>query len=603
MFVDAAKNVVGFTADHLIPHAEYLSNSTGVGAKLMINDFFTINVHAMRIAVGCAILSSFSLTALAQETQWKPSNAAVSAAESMQEVTIRSHIRFLADDLLEGRGPGTRGDALSQLYIRTQLESMGMQPGAGDGNWFQSVPLVGVSTSPPTSVNFSKSGKTITLNHHDDMMLVSGEAVNEAIDVSGELVFVGYGIQAPEYDWDDFKDVDVKGKILVVMNNDPEDDPNLFAGRKRLYYGRWDYKYEMAAKMGAAGTLIIHTTPSAGYPYQVVQTSWAGEEFELADQSAARAKMKGWVTEDAAVRLCELAGKSLDELRSAAQSRDFRPVPLGVTTTFQLQSSAREQVTGNVIGVLPGSDPQLSKEYLVFTAHHDHLGLAAERDETGDNIYNGAIDNASGTAMLLTMAKAIADMPERPKRSVMFAFVGAEEQGLLGSEYLAENPPVPAGYMAAVINIDGINFLGRAHDLSIVGNGKSNLDPIVEAVAQWQNRTVMPDYYPDRGYYYRSDQFSLAKVGVPGVYLDSGINIVGKPDGWGKQQLDQWVKDIYHQPSDEYSDDWNLEGAVEDAQLLMHVGLTIANQPEMPQWVPGDEFEAARKAALATREK
>lgn len=576
----------------------------------MINHFCISKVNAMRIAVYCAILSLFLFTVsalehkvFAQETGWQPSDVAAIAAGSMQEATMRSHIRFLADDLLEGRGPGTRGDELSQLYIRTQLESLGIGPGAGDGNWFQSVPLVGVSTLPPTSVNFTKSGKTVTLNHHDDMMLVSGEAVNEAIDVSGELVFVGYGIQAPEYDWDDFKDVDVTGKILVVMNNDPEDDPNLFAGRKRLYYGRWDYKYEMAAKMGAAGTLIIHTTPSAGYPFQVVQTSWAGEEFELASQNAPRAKMKGWVTEEAAVRLCELAGKNLDELRASAQSRDFRPVPLGITTTFQLQSSAREQVTGNVIGVLPGSDPELSKEYVVFTAHHDHIGLAAERDATGDNIYNGAIDNASGTAMLLTIAKAIAGMPERPKRSMMFAFVGAEEQGLLGSEYLAENPPIPAGYMAAVINIDGINFLGRSYDLSIVGNGKSNLDPIVEAVAKWQKRTVMPDYYPDRGYYYRSDQFSLAKVGVPGVYLDSGINIVGKPDGWGKEQLDEWVKNIYHQPSDEYSDEWNLEGAIEDAQLLMYVGLTVADHPEMPKWVPGDEFEAARKAAIADRNK
>lgn len=533
--------------------------------------------------------------------QWTPAADTRTAVDSLSEKTLRSHIRFLADDLLEGRGPGTRGDKLAQLYIRTQLEALGLQPGAENQSWFQSVPLVGVSTIPPTSVDFSSGSKSITLNHRQDMMLVSGEKSSKLVEVEAELVFVGYGIQAPEYDWDDFKDVDVKGKIIVVMNNDPEDDPSLFAGRKRLYYGRWDYKYAQAAKMGAAGALIIHTTPSAGYPYQVVQTSWAGEEFELASTQGPRTNIKGWLTEESAKRVVALGGQDLDQLRDAAQKRDFRPVPLGVKTKIQLTSQVREQVTGNVIGVIPGSDPELKKEYVVFTAHHDHIGLAAERDETGDNIYNGAIDNASGTALLLTIAKAITELPEPPKRSLMFAFVGAEEQGLLGSKHLAEYPPIPAGYMAAVINIDGINFLGKTHDISIVGNGKSSLDGWIKNVAGWQQRVVMPDYFPDRGYYYRSDQFSLAQVGVPGVYLDSGLNIVGKPDGWGKEQIDKWVKNIYHQPSDEYDESWNLEGAIQDAELLTYVGLEVANQPDMPTWVPGDEFEAARKRALSAR--
>ena len=533
---------------------------------------------------------------------WTPDPTNKTAVDSLDETTLRSHIQFLADDLLEGRGPGTRGDELAQLYIRTQLQALGFEPGAENGSWHQSVPLVGVSTIPPTSVDFSNGQKSLTLNHREDMMLVSGERASKLVEVEAELVFVGYGIQAPEYDWDDFKDVDVRGKIIVVMNNDPEDDPNLFAGRKRLYYGRWDYKYAQAAKMGAAGALIIHTTPSAGYPYQVVQTSWAGEEFELASTSGPRTNIKGWLTEESAERVFSLGGLDLDELRNLAQTREFRPVPLGVKTKIQLTSQAREQLTGNIIGVLPGTDPKLKDEYIVFTAHHDHIGLAPERDENGDNIYNGAIDNASGTAMLLTMAKAIQELPQPPKRSLMFAFVGAEEQGLLGSKHLAEFPPVPAGYMAAVINIDGINFLGKTHDISIVGNGKSNLDEWIKKVAGWQKRTVMPDYFPDRGYYYRSDQFSLAQVGVPGVYLDSGINIVGKPDGWGKEQIDAWVKNIYHQPSDEYDPNWNLEGAIQDAELLTYVGLELANQPEMPAWTPGDEFEAARKEAIANRD-
>ncbi len=541
-------------------------------------------------------------SAAAQAPAWKPTTAAEATANRLSEAALRGHIRFLADDLLEGRGPGSRGDALAQLYIATQLESWGIQPAAADGTWYQSVPLVGVTTIPPATIDFRKSGRTLTLKHHDEMMVVSGKPEPSVSLEDAELVFVGYGIQAPEYDWDDFKDQDVRGKILVVMNNDPESDPELFAGRRRLYYGRWDYKYEMAAKMGAAGAIIIHTTASAGYPYQVVQTSWSGEEFELASKQGPRTNVKGWVTEPAAKQLMELAGQDLDALRTAAQSRDFQPVPLGVSMSLQLKCQVRQQTTGNVIGVIPGSDPELNKEHVVFMAHHDHLGLAAERDATGDNIYNGAIDNASGTASLLAMAHALAELPTPPKRSILFAFVGAEEQGLLGSKHLAVHPPIPAGYMAAVINIDGINFLGRTHDLNLIGNGKSNLDGIVERVATWQGRTVVPDYFPDRGYYYRSDQFSLAQVGVPGVYLHSGVNVVGKPDGWGKEQLEAWVEKTYHQPSDEYDPNWNLAGAVEDAQLLLHVGMVIAEQQRMPEWNAGDEFEAARKSAIAERD-
>lgn len=564
------------------------------------NDVVTDRRAATVLIIFAAWLVSLCADVNAQD--WQPNPSGLAAAEQISDGEIRGHIQFLADDLLEGRGPGTRGDQITQLYLRTQMEAVGIEPGAGNGEWFQSVPLVGVSTLPPTSVKFSKGQENVHLDHHDDMMIVSGKAANGKTSVTGELVFVGYGMQAPEYDWDDFKGQDMSGKILVIMNNDPEDDPELFAGRKRLYYGRWDYKYAMAARVGAAGAFIIHTEHSAGYPYQVVQTSWGGEEFRLATTKAPTTQFNGWFTEDATKEIFQLAGKDLDELRAAAESRDFEPVPLGVETTVQLETKAREQVTGNVIGVIPGSDPELKKEYIVYTAHHDHIGLAAERDETGDNIYNGAIDNASGSAMLLSIARAYASMEERPKRSLMFAFVGAEEQGLLGSKFLAENPPVPAGYMAATINIDGINFLGRTNDLSMVGNGKSNLDGIVDSIAQWQGRTVVPDPNPDKGYYYRSDQFSLAQVGVPGVYLDSGTSFVGRPDGWGKEQFDAWIKNIYHQPSDEYDPSWNLEGALQDAQLLMFIGLEVANQTAMPAWVPGDEFEAARKAAIESRD-
>lgn len=520
-------------------------------------------------------------------------------AGAIEETVLRAHIRFLADDLLEGRGPGSRGDALTQRYLQTQFRLFGLQPAAPDGGWIQPVPLVGVTTHPPDSVAVRKNGKSVELASHDDIVITVGKPAATTGFEDAEIVFVGYGIVAPEYDWDDYKGVDLRGKVLLMMNNDPADDPELFEGRRRLYYGRWDYKYAMAAAQGAAGAIIIHTTPSAGYPFQVVQTSWGGEEFELRETKGPRMEMRSWVTEEAARRIADLAGQDLDALRAAAESRDFHPVPLGATMSVSLRADVREQDTANVLGVLPGSDPELRDQYVVYMAHHDHLGVSAQRDASGDNIYNGAVDNASGTAGLLSILKAYAEMPQRPRRSILFAAVGAEEQGLLGSKHFAANPSVPAGAMAAVLNIDGINFLGRTHDVNVIGTGKSNLDEIVRSVAAEQDRVVTPDAFPDRGYYYRSDQFSLARIGVPGVYLHSGTMVRDKPEGWGREQLEAWVEKKYHQPSDEYQEDWDLSGAVEDLRLLFKVGLQVANQERLPEWTPGDEFEAARKAALA----
>lgn len=563
------------------------------------------------VMLGMVIASCTSVARVSAQQTWRPTRDATTATEQITESALRGHIRFLADDLLEGRGPGSRGDDLAQLYIATQFHSLGFQPVLPDGKWTQAVPLVGVTSSPPPIIELRRevrNGKEkkgedkLVLHHSSDTMLVAGHPAEKISLTDAELVFVGYGIQAPEYDWDDFKGVDLKGKILVVMNNDPESDPALFAGRRRLYYGRWSYKYEMAAKQGAAGAIIIHTTASAGYPYQVIQTSWSGEQFELKDNAGPRLDLRGWVTEEGAQRIATLARKSLDELRAAAESREFQPVPLGVKLSVDLTCKVREQQTANVLGLLPGSDPKLAKETVVFMAHHDHLGIAERRDADGDNIYNGAIDNASGTASLLSIARAIAALPNAPRRSIMLAAVGAEEQGLLGSKYLADHPPIHPGYLSAVVNIDGINFLGRTHDLNLIGNGKSNLDPIIEQVAKWQGRVVTPDYFPDRGYYYRSDQFSLAKVGVPGVYLHAGINVVDKPDGWGKQQLEAWVEKTYHQPSDEYDPSWDLQGAIDDIRLLCHVGLVIADAEEAPAWNKGDEFEAARLDAIKRRQ-
>ncbi|MFK7766643.1 MAG: M28 family peptidase [Mariniblastus sp.] len=521
------------------------------------------------------------------------------AEDSILESRLRADVKFLADDLLEGRGPGTRGDLLGQKYISTQFQLLGFEPAGSAGSFIQKVPLVGVTTRPPANIQFVHGEQKLELKNSDDYIVTSGLPLEESKFSDAEVVFVGYGMQAPEYGWDDFKDVDVKGKVLLVMNNDPADDPAIFAGRTRLYYGRWDYKYAKAAEMGAVGALIIHTDKSAGYPYQVVQTSWTGEQMALGGEQAGRLKMEGWLTEDASKKLVEFAGKDLDALRASAESKDFRPVSLGTTLSVSMKCRVRERETGNVLGLLKGSDPVLSKEWIVYTAHHDHIGMAEARDNS-DNIYNGAVDNASGVGSMLQIARAMAVLPEseRPKRSILFASVGAEEQGLLGSKFLALNPPVPAGNLAAVINIDGINILGPTRDISVVGNGKSDMDKIVNRIAKWQNRIVTPDQFPSKGSYYRSDQFSLAKVGVPGVYLGSGTSVIGKPDGWGKQKMREWTENIYHQTSDEYSEDWDLRGAIEDAKLLFYVGLQAANQPEMPKWTKGDEFEAARLEAL-----
>ena len=530
-------------------------------------------------------------------------NAAVRAVmdEQISEHSLRAHIRFLADDLLEGRGPGSRGDALTQRYLASEFQSLGLEPAGEKGTWFQEFPLVGVQSYPPESIRFQKSGKTLALQKSEDFVFTSGHPAEQVGFENAELVFVGYAIQAPEYQWDDFKDVDVRGKVLVMMNNDPAGDPELFEGNRRLYYGRWDYKYLSAARQGAVGAIIIHTDASAGYPYQVVQTSWSGEEFELADQEGPKMEMRGWVTDAAAQKLLQFSGFDLDALRAQAESRDFRPVALGTTLSLSMSCDVRQKKTGNVLAILPGADPQLKDEVVVFMAHHDHLGVAAERDATGDNIYNGAVDNASGTSALLTIAEtcaALARHGQAPRRSILFAAVGAEEQGLLGSLYYSLHPTIPPGRLAAVINIDGLNTLGRSHDVNVIGMGKSSLDAIVQRVAQSQKRYVVPDQFPDRGYYYRSDQFSLAKIGVPGVYLHGGVQIVGRPEGWGKAQKEEWVQQIYHQPSDEYQEDWDLSGALEDIRLLFSVGWQVAGDDALPQWTPGDEFEAARQAAL-----
>lgn len=523
------------------------------------------------------------------------------AAESINAEAIATQIKILSADEMQGRAPATPGGEKAMQYIAEQYEKFGLQPGAEDGTWYQYFDILGITTTTPNTMTFRKGNQQLDLKYWDEFIAFTGVQEPVAEVKNAEVVFVGYGIEAPEYDWNDYKDVDVSGKILLMMNNDPAtDDPNFFGGNARLYYGRWDYKYEKAAEKGAAGAIIIHTTPSAGYGFNVVQSSWSGEQFELPYEGGPKMPLKAWTTDEATKKLVRFAGLELDALRHKAEERDFRPVPLGVRLSFKMQNQIRKLKTANVLGLLPGSDSTVRNEAVIYSAHYDHLGIGKPVD--GDSIYNGALDNASGVACMLEIARAMAELPKAPRRSVLFVAIAAEESGLLGSEYYANHPTFPPGRIAANINIDGANIWGRTTDVVVIGYRKSEMDDYIREIAKEQGRIVKPDQFPDKGYFYRSDQFNFAKIGVPAAYLDTGVDFVGKEPGWGKKVIDEWTARDYHQPSDEYSDSWDLSGAVEDTRLYFWLGVRVANADKMPAWYPGDEFEAARKKALAAVE-
>lgn len=536
--------------------------------------------------------------AVASDAADSGNTAAEAAAAQISGEYMRKIVKEISQDKYEGRGPGSRGDVAARQYLAAEFEAMGLEPGAADGSWEQAFDLVGVNTDQPDEWTFLRGDNSLTLKQWDQYVVSSGLQAERAEFENAEVVFVGYGIQAPEYDWDDYKGQDLTGKVLLIMNNDPEWDPELFAGETRLWYGRWDYKYLTAARQGAVGAIIIHTQPSAGYPFQVVQTSWTGVQFELPAGDEPRNQVNSWLTEDAARELVAMAGFDLDELRESADNRDFQPVPLGITTSLSMDVEITHTASANVLGLITGSDPDLKDEVVIYTAHHDHLGIG-KPNAAGDAIYNGAFDNASGVGLVMAIGKGMKALPQAPRRSILIALVGAEEQGLLGSKYYAENPTFARGKIAANINYDTPNIWGHTHDVTFIGLGKSSLDQIVISVAAEQGRVVAADQFPSRGSFYRSDQFSFARIGVPAVYLDPGMDFVDRPAGWGKAQINHFTDVNYHQPSDEYDDSWNFDGAVMDALLGFWTGLTIANADEMPTWNEGDEFEATRLEALA----
>src|SRR5918995_1285704 len=504
-------------------------------------------------------IAALAATVVTAQSLTIPPEVDRAAKTYITAASLEAPVRFLSSDALEGRGPATRGDRLARLYLATELQGLGLKPGAPNGQWEQPMDIVGVTAKLPKTWSFDVKGKKVDLKYHDEFIAASGVQRESAAINDAEVVFVGYGIQAPEFQWDDFKGANLKGKVLVMLNNDPDWDSKLFAGNRRLYYGRWTYKYESGARQGAAGVIIIHTTPSAGYPWQVVQSSWGGEQFALHAGNESRVQFEAWATENAVRRLFAAAGRNLDNMVAAAKKRGFKPIPLGIRTSLHSANKVSRVKTANVAGLLPGRDPSLKDEVVIFSAHHDHLGIG-DADTSGDRIYNGAVDNATGCAQVLAIARTMSALPARPRRSVLFLFVAAEEQGLLGSEYYAKHPTFPAGKIVANLNYDSANVIGRTRDVVLIDLGKSSLDAIARNVAEKQGRTAKPTQFPDRGNFYRSDHFSFARVGVPALSIDGGIDVVGKPTGWGKAQVEAFEAKKYHQPSDEFDGNWNYDG-------------------------------------------
>jgi Zn-dependent M28 family amino/carboxypeptidase len=540
-------------------------------------------------------VSLLSITVLAQ--QRRPTGPRIS------EATLRAHVKFLSDDLLEGRGTGARGGELAAKYIAAQLQALGLNGAAPNGSFFQAVSLVGVKADPKTTLLVSnQSGKeTIVLAFADDVVAFSG-AQTENVDVNADLVFVGYGINAPEQRWNDYKGApdDYRGKILVMFVNDPPattEEPNLFGGKALTYYGRWTYKYEEAARRGAAGVILLHTDQSAGYPWSVVRTSNGSWRFDIArtqNDPTPFLQFRSWVTNDAAQRLMKLAGQDLDAMRSRAASRDFQPVNLGLKAKLKLKSEVQRVSAPNVAGVLTGSDPNLRDEYVVYSAHWDHLGIGAP-NKAGDTIYNGALDNASGVAAVIAIAEALSKLPpaQRPRRSSLFLFPTAEEQGLLGAEWYSKHPLVPIDKTAGNVNLDSLNVLGPTNDFIPLGAERSTLKAVVEAVARERGMRVSPDARPEQGSFFRSDHFPFAKVGVPSISLKEGSDYVGRPQGWGEEQFRAYNTAHYHQPSDELRDSWDFRALIQETEIAMAIGRRIADMQEMPKFNPDDEF--ARK--------
>jgi Zn-dependent M28 family amino/carboxypeptidase len=556
----------------------------------------------MRTLVSAALTAAATVSLLAVET------IPISKLPPIDAAAVLAHVKVLASNEFEGRAPGTPGEEKTVAYLTEEFRKLKLQPGNPDGTFVQKVPLAGI-TPAPAPLTLTKGGQTATLAWRDDVVAWTKHVTESASIDKSELVFVGYGVEASEYAWDDYKGVDVAGKTLVMLVNDPPVpdptkagalDAKTFGGRAMTYYGRWTYKYEIGAKKKAAAVLIVHETGPAGYPFAVVQGK-TGEQFTFvaANKNMDRVAIEGWISLDQAKKLMAMSGQNFDALKAQAATRGFKPVPLGVTASMTIRNTVRRVDSQNVAALLPGSDAKLKQELVVYTAHWDHFGIGEPLN--GDRIYNGAKDNATGTAALIETARAFTRLPAAPRRSILFLAVTAEEQGLLGSEYYASQPLYPLAKTLANVNMDALNVHGRTKDLTIIGLGASDLDDYALAAAKEQGRVLRPDPEPEKGFYYRSDHFNFARVGVPALNTDEGVEFVGKPASFGLEVRERYTSDRYHKPSDEVTPDWDLSGLAEDVQLLFAVGYRVAQADRYPAWKPGNEFRAIREKQLSSR--
>jgi len=518
--------------------------------------------------------------------------AVFSAMNKINADHIRADVRFLSHDLLEGRGTGQRGGDLAAEYIATQFQLAGLK-GAGDhASFFQRVPMVGVTPAPETTFELVSKNDSMRLKALDDYVAYD-QTQHPFNDIEADIVYVGYGIEAPEYNWDDYKGVDVRGKVLLMLVNEPtSDDPKFFKGRALTYYGRWTYKFEQAARKGAVGAILIHKTEMASYPWEVVRNSNSGEKSYLKAESP-QLKAAGWIQLEVAKRLARVCGMDISRMIDEANSRDFHPVSLPARLKAHMVSKIRPFSSNNVVAVLPGADPKLKDEAVIYTAHYDHLGIRP--DMPGDNIYNGARDNATGCGILLELARVFAQSPARPRRSILFASVTAEEQGLLGSQYLGEHPPIPAARISLDLNFDDIPPLGEPEEVEVSGAERTTFYPTVEALARAFRLAIQPDSHPEAGHYYRSDHFSLARVGVPSFSINEGMKYKHHNTDWGMHQAEEYTNKHYHQPSDEYDPSMDFTGDMVMARFGFALGWAAASDPKPVGWQAGDEFEAARK--------
>lgn len=569
----------------------------------------------MKLHLSPALTASLALCLLCAGAAAKAAKPAKPAkptlATALQKITGESlleHIKVLSSDEFEGRAPGSHGETLTIDYLQQQFKKLGLEPGNPDGTYLQAVPLAGVSTNP--ALYYGSGDKAVALHFPDDFVTWSARTEKKISVADSELVFVGYGVTAPEFQWDDYKGVDLRGKTLLMLINDPpvpdpkhpkELDPAVFGGKAMSYYGRWSYKYEMAAKVGAAAALIVHETKAAGYPWEVVRNTWSRENFTIKSKKPGPdfPAVPGWLQQDRAREIVKAAGFDFDALKKAAASRDFKPVPLGVKMQLIEQNAWRELNSNNVVAKIAGSDPQLKNEYLVYTAHWDHFGV----DETlpgprTQQIFHGAQDNAAGVAALLEVAKAYKALPQPPKRSILFLLTTGEERGLLGAKYYAQHPLYPLAKTLLDINMDGLNLWGRSRDVELSGMGKSSADDIVAGVAAKQGRVARLDSNADAGSFYRGDQFEFAKVGVPVVYLRPGRDFIGKPASYGREKVLNYTTHLYHTVNDVVQSNWDLQGAEQDVELVFQVGYQVAQGKDYPQWKTGAEFKAVRERML-----